>query len=217
MCVIVVKKRGVHLPSMGIFKECWNQNPDGAGLAYTVDGAVKIEKGFMTWESFEHAVEGLHERYPAKFLLNADMVFHFRIATSGGVVPGNTHPFPVCTSARKLRYKNQTCDMAVVHNGIIPIHPLEGLSDTMTFILFDLAYRQPDFLYFPAERYEVERAIYHSKMAFLTSDGIQLLGEFLASPSGLLYSNRHWVKPPALVFPRKKQPPRITIGGIVKR
>ena len=52
MCIIAAKPAGVAMPSAEKIENMWNRNSDGAGIMYAVDNKVHIEKGFMTYASF---------------------------------------------------------------------------------------------------------------------------------------------------------------------
>ena len=52
MCVILVKERGIELPTKDILESCWKRNPDGAGFMFNDCDKVVIMKGFMTFEEF---------------------------------------------------------------------------------------------------------------------------------------------------------------------
>ena len=64
MCIIVAKPKGVDMPSNEIFRNCFIDNNDGAGLMYAnpKTGMIEIEKGFMTWSSFETRLEELKSK-----------------------------------------------------------------------------------------------------------------------------------------------------------
>lgn len=89
---------------------CFQNNSDGAGIAYVQDGKVHIEKGFMTLEEFK------------KYYAQVDVlphVVHFRIATSGDVCPEMTHPY-IIDSDSKLLVSGKTKYSVLFHNGVIP-------------------------------------------------------------------------------------------------
>ena len=69
----------------------FENNPDGAGFMYAYQGNVFIEKGFMSYEEFKVGLDNLSQKYDISAL---PLVMHFRIATSGNVDGGTTHPFP---------------------------------------------------------------------------------------------------------------------------
>ena len=122
MCVAIYKPENVQTPSLDTLKKCWEANPDGAGFALLTGGdkyAIEIHKGYMTWKQFKAAFE--------KYRLadfTGDMLLHFRIATHGSILPGNTHPFSLTGDVKLLKHTNVRTNYALIHNGILPINHL---------------------------------------------------------------------------------------------
>ena len=56
MCIIVIKPQNVAFPSKEILKNCFTQNPDGAGFMYPANHKVMIEKGFNNFDKFYGAL-----------------------------------------------------------------------------------------------------------------------------------------------------------------
>ena len=52
MCILVIKPKGKEMPSKKILRNCWENNPDGAGMMYVKDGHVVIDKGYMEFSDF---------------------------------------------------------------------------------------------------------------------------------------------------------------------
>lgn len=100
MCIAIVKPKN-HLIAQSAARNCFSNNPDGAGFAYPDDGVVKIEKGFFTFESFWARFNEVQTSN------NCDMLVHFRIATAGNVDKRNCHPWRINEKA------------AMIHNGTI--------------------------------------------------------------------------------------------------
>lgn len=136
MCIICAKPANVKFPSEETIKNMWDANSDGAGLMYVKDGKVRIEKGFMTYKSFTAKLDELRKTLD---LVKTPVVMHFRITTHGGTCAANTHPFPVTDSIARLKQTNVTTTLGVAHNGIIPITPRKGISDTMEYIATQLS------------------------------------------------------------------------------
>ena len=128
MCIIAIKNKGISLPDETTLKAMFENNPDGAGFMYAYNGSVFIEKGFMSYEEFKRGLVKVSEKYDISAL---PLVMHFRIATSGNVDGGTTHPFPVSSKRKILRKTSFTTNLAIVHNGIIPISAPKNTSDTM--------------------------------------------------------------------------------------
>lgn len=125
MCVIIVKKSGISVDMLdyNILATCWDSNPHGAGIMYTREKKVHIIKGLMTLESLLEAIDN------ARIQENEPLVVHFRVATSGGVNRGMTHPFPLVPDVKKLRSTSITCAAALAHNGVLGSGS-DSLSDT---------------------------------------------------------------------------------------
>lgn len=186
MCIIAIKCKGVEMPSEQTLKTMWTNNPHGAGLMYTRDGRVYIDKGYMDWTSFHERIKSLGDT------TNTAIIMHFRIATHGGVCPGNTHPFPVSDNIGLLTKLRLACKLGVAHNGIIPIKPRDGISDTMEYIATRLApLNKEDMDWYMDSRVlkQIGQEI-KSKLAVLDGDGIiSYYGDFIEETDGMIYSN----------------------------
>lgn len=131
MCVIMVKPMGVSFPEDKVFKNCWTNNPDGAGFMYTWKERVHIVKGLMTYKALMEALTKARKVTGDK----VPYVVHFRIATQG-FNPCCTHPFPVSSSMKSLKALSGTTRLGMAHNGIIHLTSdgNKTYSDTMLFI-----------------------------------------------------------------------------------
>lgn len=89
--------------------ECWYYNRDGAGVAFPISSNEhRMERGFM------------QKRDLVAYYDTVDVlphVVHFRVASSGGVRPGLTHPF-ICTEDSPLLLQYAGRDMLLFHNGV---------------------------------------------------------------------------------------------------
>lgn len=190
MCIICVKNKGVKAPTTETIRNMFEANPNGAGFAYVKNNRVIIHKGLMTFEAFDEALEKVYKSL-GNSVQNTPFIYHFRITTSGGTKPQLTHPFPLTNKKSKLLKLQQSCDVAVAHNGIIDINIEKGLSDTATFIKNELApYKTIKADFYKSE--VIQDAIEHridSKLAILSQDGsIVTIGNF-EEKDGLLFSN----------------------------
>ena len=194
MCVIVAKKRGIELPSKKTLKDCFETNPDGAGLMYVNENKkIVIEKGFMTFEAFYKKLTELNKKYNLK---KKALVMHFRITTQGGTSPGNCHPFPITDDEKKLKSTYLECDnIAFAHNGIISLYSMrddKGMSDTMLLskeLLYPLFNYNKKFYKQEHNQELIEEIIGTDKIAFLDNEEkIITIGEF-KEDEGALYSN----------------------------
>lgn len=184
MCVAIYKPKRVNLPSLEILKQCWDANPDGAGFALLTGGerAIEIHKGYMTWKQFVAA----YEKYRlAEF--SGDLLLHFRIATHGGVSPGNTHPFSLTKDVKLLKHPNVRTNYALVHNGMLPIEPEGDISDTMEFCR-RLA---PLYRDIPAVFNLIQGMAGNNKIAVMTREKVHLFGAWEIR-DGVYFSNLLW-------------------------
>ena len=193
MCIIAIKKKNVPLPDEKIFKTMFENNSDGAGFMYNHNGKVVIQKGFMTYEKFIRTLDKVSKEIDT---YSTAMVFHFRIATHGAVTTGLCHPFPLSDKTHLLKRHFYSCKLGIVHNGIIPIQPRKGISDTMEYIVSELskkAKHHPEFY----KNKKIRKAILaeiKSKMAFLDGNGdVYTVGDFVTD-NGILYSNTSYKK-----------------------
>ena len=194
MCIAIAKMKGRDVPSETRLKNCWEENPDGAGFAFNDHGNVRIVKGLMTWETFKETFEKYNKKFNFK---ERGVLIHFRIETHGGVCPECTHPFPISSDEGALQKTRIVAPYAVVHNGIISLtsaeaHKKEKMSDTMVFVqkyLTKIASFQKWF-YNPAS-YELIYDLVDSKIAILNGRGdIEMTYGFTKDDTdGIYYSN----------------------------
>ena len=185
MCVAIYKPEGVKTPSLEVLKQCWDANPDGAGFALFTGGdkyAIEIHKGYMTWKQFKAAFEKYHL---ANFA--GELLLHFRIATHGGISPGNTHPFSLTGDVKLLKHTNVRTNYALIHNGILPIKPEGDISDTMEFCR-RLA---PLYQNIPSAFNLIEGMAGNNKIAVMTREQVHLFGQWECI-DGVYFSNLLW-------------------------
>ena len=191
MCIIAIKNKGISLPDERVLETMFKNNSDGAGYMYATDNKVVIRKGFMSFRSFKSSLDKLAERYD---ITDLPIVMHFRIATSGQIDGGTTHPFPISEKRKILRKQYIETDIGVAHNGIIPIKTPHNMSDTMQYIAKQMTvYKrvQPDFFASEHWRRKIENEI-QSKMVFLDNTGeIHMIGDFVNN-NGMIYSNHSY-------------------------
>lgn len=188
MCVIAVKPSGVRMPDSDTIARMWAHNPDGAGIMYAHAGKVRIDKGYMTLNDFSQHVKKLSQSID---LTKSAVIMHFRITTHGGTKPENCHPFPLSGKVTDLQRLHTTARIGVAHNGIIPIKPRQGISDTMEYIATQLAplYAMNKRFLSDQNALDLIQSAIKSKMAFLTgANKYTLIGQFF-EVDGILYSN----------------------------
>ena len=196
MCIIVVKKKNQPLPSMDTLRECWNNNPDGAGFSYTYADKVLIDKGYMSFKSFKKRYRKLLHQF--NNFENKALVIHFRIGTALANTPENTHPFPLSDKTADLRKLKTRADLSIAHNGIISeYNPGQentnlDLTDTGNFIKHFLTpiYKGDSDCFNKQPMLALIKKTADSKLAILqANDNIITLGDFYEY-KGNLYSNQ---------------------------
>lgn len=191
MCIIVAKNKGIEIPSRDILENCFDYNSHGAGLMYSYNNRVHVEKGFMNFIEFYDRLIELNSEIDLK---ETSLVMHFRISTSGTVDGGNCHPYPLTKSPSYLRALKYSTDVAMAHNGVIRNYtPGKDsiLNDTQTFIkkyVYKMYKRDRNFLSLEENLIKLE-TMADSKLCFLDGKGnITTLGKFIED-NGVLYSN----------------------------
>lgn len=199
MCVIVAKYKEVDLPTLKELENCFDSNSDGAGFMYTHNNKVIIDKGYMTWNNFKKRYEKLCRKY--NNFKNKSLVMHFRIGTSSGNTPQNTHPYPIYkdTKENDLHKKYVKCNLGMVHNGIIrdytPKIKNPTTNDTQEFVLRYLTPLYANYPEFYKNKYILNglEDITNSKLCFLdTNDDIYWCGDYVEH-NGVIYSNNSYL------------------------
>jgi hypothetical protein len=190
MCIIVYKPMGVKMPSRVTLENCFENNPDGAGLMFPINGKVRIVKGFMTLGAMLSAVDALKDVIDVE---KTPVIMHFRIGTHGGMTAEQCHPFPVTDNATVMSKPRINCPVGVAHNGIIYGMGKDAkLSDTMLYIrdyLSLIARICPDYVTNDAALQLIANEI-DSKMILLDGTGkVGIIGDFQADKGGVMYSN----------------------------
>lgn len=199
MCVIAVKNKDIGMPSRETMEICWDNNPDGAGYMYSVNGKVYIKKGFMRFEDFWKSLERTREKHGGKI----PYVFHFRIGTQGGNTPQNTHPFPLSSRMGNLRKLDYSCNIGIAHNGIIDLTSSYGkvdYSDTMAFITEYLSLIIQSYEWHENDKTKkLIKRLCGSRLAILDKfDHIELIGDgWEKDDNGVWYSNQSYMAPKA--------------------
>ena len=207
MCIIVAKDKFSKLPKEEYLKNCFTNNPDGAGFMYVdKDNNVIIDKGYMTYKSFLKRYKKLCKRY--NDFINKALVMHFRIGTAGANSKENCHPYPITYDKDKLHKLYTTTNLGVAHNGIIsqynPPKEDKTTNDTQNFIM---KYIYPIYKHYPKfykNQYIMNglEDITSSKFAFLDKcDNIYLVGDFKTDDNGVKYSNSNYL--PATTYSLK--------------
>lgn len=185
MCIIAYKTGNQKMWTLEEIAYMMNRNSDGVGIMYNHHGHVYIKKGFFQPES----VMQILEHIPS----NSSVVFHARIATSGGVSASLCHPYPIKKSGF-LRTSEKT-DIAMAHNGVINIKICDKrYNDTITFIrdyICPMHNRNIKTITETIKKEkEIDKLVGYSRLCFLDSLGhIETVGYFYTDKEGRHYSN----------------------------
>lgn len=194
MCIAIYSPIGTDVPTEEIFKNCFTNNPDGAGFAFNLDnGQVQIIKGLMTFDKFKDTFNKYKERYG---FTDRGVLIHFRITTHGGTQPACCHPFPMSDYDKMLKKTECVSNYAVIHNGIIKMcsaraHALKNMSDTMVFVKDYLSKIASNKGWFKNPmNWELIEDLADSKIAILNGQGeIRCTTGFHEGTDGNFYSN----------------------------
>ena len=181
MSIIIVRPVGVFYPSRNVLDYCFRHNPHGAGImvADRNEKRLIIRKGLMSSDEVLDTFWYLKERHPS-----CPFIFHFRLATDGGISPGLCHPFPIDNRKQVLLARQPSnVKIAVAHNGVIPKWTGldEDLSDTFLYVKNDLFPAKKKNLNFLQKQENRERIANetNSQLAFMNSRGhIYTIGQF---------------------------------------
>ena len=155
MCIAIVKTKDGKITDNEL-RNCFDSNPDGAGIAYSKNGSLYIVKGIFDEKEF------IDQYHKAEAEADGAMLIHCRISTSGNVDKVNCHPHVV----------NDNCVM--IHNGILDIDvPKDSkVSDTVIFVNELLKPLPMDFMLDDGIMNMITYIIGKSnKFAFLNSNG----------------------------------------------
>lgn len=185
MCIIAYKPAGAKFPTKKQYQTMFKRNPDGCGFMFADGNNVIIKKGFMTYSEFRNALA------PYSKMTDKPFIFHFRIATHGGINEAMTQPFPLTNKNKRLRSLDITAPVGIAHNGIIPItDDARGLSDTAQFIRDYMTRICTGKKPFDDINLNIIEACIDSRMVILEASGAaHVLGYGWSKDSGIWYSN----------------------------
>lgn len=153
MCIIITKEKGAKPLDKKIFENCWDNNPDGAGILYHDGKSSTLIKGVMKKEDFLQKIELANKK-------ECSFVIHTRIATHGSVKPENTHPFVSKT-------------LGFAHNGTMPVIPLEDKTDSESFFLWTIA--DKDMKWCKENKFLLDMATHNSRCVVFDMETGELL------------------------------------------
>lgn len=169
MCVLIVKKQGVNMPTQKILNACADANPHGFGIA-TPDSLFKTldKKEFL--------------KQAQKISIDTPAIIHCRLATHGSIKIENCHPFV-------------SENWVFAHNGVLDIKPENDKTDSETaFLQIFMPLIKATSINNPNVRRVISmtKGLY-SKFAFMNKETqkIYIFGEF-CNINEVLYSNTRW-------------------------
>ena len=179
MCIAILKTKNGTITDEQL-KNCYRRNKDGAGIAYTVNNKLIIEKGIFNMDEFVAAVRA------AEQICDNNMLIHCRITTSGNIDTLNCHPHVL------------NANMCMIHNGVLHIDvPKNSLvSDTIIYCNKYLKqFRNKDLLHNRAlTEYIAENIGDNNKFVFLNNKGeYNIINEEVGHwKDGVWYSNNSY-------------------------
>lgn len=177
MCVIAVTKPGAKL-SPAQLTAMFENNRDGAGMAFIKDNKVAIHKGYMALDGFLAAYNEYYEKYGK----DNPMLVHCRIRTHGARNAAMTHPFVLPDGG------------ALVHNGSFTGLQDDEKSDTCIFVNRVGHALTKESLSNEAVLKKLGSVLGHNKVAVLHPDGsYTIVNESAGSWIGdAWFSNSYW-------------------------
>lgn len=191
MCVIIFKPFGATVREAEL-RAAFQTNSHGAGYMYRQEGLVCIQKGFMTIDPLLYSLTNNGFLKDGALVPEHELALHFRIATSGGIAPGRTHPFPIHKSYKVQERLVQTTNAALMHNGIITSMGGTDYSDTqeiVSSVFYHVFYNGIELNDFKAGIDEgCSASLYSSKFLLFTPTLTYWLGRF-ETEDRVMYSN----------------------------
>ena len=176
MCVIIIKHKGVAMPTKKELRAAFQRNHDGCGFVSETDHYKSLD-----FEDFYARLK--------KVPKSENCIIHFRWATHGKVSIANCHPF--------YDEKSGTWFM---HNGILAITPYNGKTDSETAFRKYLAPTIQKYGLYSKELQTVAgNIIDSSKFAFMQDGQIKTFGRFIEY-KGCYYSNLYHLPYTALDY-----------------
>lgn len=177
MCVIIVKKKGVNVPSKELLMKAAAANSDGCGFATSSGKYFRSTDFDEFWHEFR--------KYVRK---SDDVVIHFRWATHGSVKAENCHPFKGEVNGEEIFF---------AHNGVLPVESVNDMTDSEICFREQILPMLNATEGFTRKTSAVIRSIADgSRFAFVDANGLHLYGQY-EKYQGLLLSNTRflWYRP----------------------
>jgi predicted glutamine amidotransferase len=154
MCIVIVKTEQTDIPKEQL-KESFDNNRDGSGYLFAMNGNLTIKKGFFVFNDFYDNYSRDMEKFN-----NPVSIIHFRITTHGLTNKLNCHPFLV------------NDEIGFAHNGMIDfVDDHKKKSDTMMFRNDILRNMPSKWIFNDSVLKLMEESIGTSKLAFLDRNG----------------------------------------------
>ena len=154
MCIVIVKTEKTDIPKEQL-KESFDNNQDGSGYLFAMNGNLTIKKGFFVFNDFYDNYSRDMEKFN-----NPVSIIHFRITTHGITNKTNCHPFLINDG------------VGFAHNGMIDfVDDHKKKSDTLMFKNEILSILPDGFIFNNSIMKLIEESIGTSKLAFLDNNG----------------------------------------------
>lgn len=166
MCVIIVKQKGVSLPSANELQAAWAHNPHGGGFV--------CSNGYY-WRGM--SFKEFYKEFKSHVTVKDACIIHFRFATHGSHKIENCHPF----------YKD---GVYFAHNGILDIQTSNDMTDSETAFR-DILLPAIKYYGIHSDTFKtiVANMIGWSRFAFMIDGRITIFGNWIEDTKGLLWSN----------------------------
>ena len=154
MCIAILKPKGENI-SKDRLENCFDNNDDGAGYVFAMNGSLHFFKGFFRFKDF-------WKSYVKNVINNGNPItaIHFRITTHGITNKTNCHPFLINDG------------IGFAHNGMIDfVDDHKKKSDTLMFKNEILSILPDGFIFNNSIMKLIEESIGTSKLAFLDNNG----------------------------------------------
>lgn len=194
MCIAIVKKRGVMMPSEETLNICFENNPHGCGYSICRNGQNFVFKGFM---KLSEMMDSFKQTNPKQ---SETVLIHFRVASVGSVKKENCHPFIVSTKYETMKkLKTKTRLPIMVHNGTFKNfgNHKNDYSDTMQFNkLVAPLLQQNSYYYYKALNDFIEHYVdtNNCRVAVMYNGGfVDLFGKWIKDEkTNLYFSNENY-------------------------
>ncbi len=179
MCLIIHRqingKHGSNVPNE-VLDYNRKKNSDGFGIAWREDGTLRHMKfGPQEYDEFHALLKTIDKDTTTEY------VAHYRMATHGAPCRELSHPF--------VYEDKKVGDVAIFHNGIIPIKPSKGESDTSEFVKKILMKMTPRWWKTGHGKWLVEQSMGWSRLLVMTNtETIRLAADDWKEHSGIWYS-----------------------------